>query len=225
MRSDLATRPRLRLVADAPAVGEAPGPPVATPAPARDDTELLAAARRGDATAAPAIHDRVRPQIDRTISRLLGRRSADKDDLAQLALMGILAGIDRFRGDCSLDSWVSAVTARVIYKHLRRRKTERRIFEPPSPEEPASSAPPADAATRQLLQRVLAHVSALEEAQGWTFMLHDVCGHDLREVAAITGASVSAAQSRLVRGRRALHERIAEDPDLAHFLQQGGTSR
>ena len=49
-------------------------------------------------------------------------------------------------------------------------------------------------------------------------MLHDVHGYDLREVAEITGATRAATQSRLVRGRKELHERIAADPDLAAVL-------
>lgn len=205
-------RSKLRLV------GEPAGSVGRPVAPALDDTELLAAARRGDASSAAALHDRVRPQVDRTVARLLGRLDADADDVSQLALIGIVDGIGRFRGECSLDSWASTVTARVVYKHLRRRITERRLFERDAAEGQAPDG--SDAATRELLQRVLAHVRDLDKSKGSAFMLHDVCGYDLREVAAITGATVAAAQSRLVRGRRELHERLAADPELAELLEE-----
>jgi DNA-directed RNA polymerase specialized sigma24 family protein len=62
------------------------------------------------------------------------------------------------------------------------------------------------------------HLHEMPEARATVFLLHDVFGHDLMEVAAIVGASVSATQSRLVRGRRDLHRRIAADADLASAL-------
>ena len=228
MTADRASlRSRLRLVPAPPAepprrAQDVPEPP----APVRhavDDAELLAAARRGDASVAAALHDRVRPQVDRTVRRILGRLDADAEDLTQLALMAIVSGISRFRGDCSLDSWASSVTARVVFKHLRRRTLERRLFE----REVAESEAPAgsDPSARELLARVLAHLGRIDESKAWAFLLHDVCGYDLREVATIMGTTVAAAQSRLVRGRRGLHERIAADPDLAALLEtKEGTS-
>jgi len=41
-----------------------------------------------------------------------------------------------------------------------------------------------------------------------TLFLHDVEGLDLAEIAALTGTSVAAAQSRLVRARKELLERV-----------------
>lgn len=194
--------------------------PASVPPPAFDDSELLRAIRAGESGAATALHDRTRKQVDRTIYRLLGRRDVDHDDLAQLAMMELIGTIDRFRGDCSLDAWTSTVTAHVVYKHLRRRKTERRIFSGPVDElvVPSGTNPVRAAAMRSAAARVHEHLDAMDEHRAWTYILHDVCGYDLREIAEITGVSVAAAQTRLVRGRKELHQRIAQDAELVNAL-------
>lgn len=191
-----------------------------TPVPsAFDDSEMLQAMKAGDSSAAAAFHDRVRPQVDRTLYRLLGRRDVDHDDMAQLALIELVFTIDRFRGDCSLDSWVSTLTAHVVYKHLRRRKTERRIFASPDDVAPASTRGHAGmVAARQVIEKVQGLLDDMDEAKAWTYVLHDVCGYDLKEIAQITGATVAAAQTRLVRGRRELHEKIQRDSELSAAL-------
>jgi len=211
-------RPNLWLVPPVPAEPQ----PARPPAPSLDDSELLAALRDGDPSAATALHDRVRLQVDRTIRRLLGPGDVDHDDVAQQAMIELVFTIDRYRGDCSLDSWTATLTAHVVYKHIRRRKTERRLFGALDPDDPSlrsRSRTGHQAVARDLMQRVLAHLDRVDENKAWTFVLHDVCGHDLREIAQITGVSVAAAQARLVRGRREIHERIAADPDLANLLE------
>ena len=197
--------------------------PARTVSPALDDSELLAALRAGDTAAATALHDRVRPQVDRTVRRLLGPGDFDGEDVAQQAMIELVGTIDRYRGDCSLDSWTSTITAHAVYKHIRRRKTERRIFGALEgdgfAETRSHSRTGHDALVRSVLSRVLGHLNAVDEGKAWAFVLHDVCGYDLREIAQITGTSVAAAQSRLVRGRREVHERIASDPELANLLE------
>ncbi|MEO6419143.1 MAG: RNA polymerase sigma factor [Polyangiaceae bacterium] len=206
---------KLRLVPSSPVPRDRPR------APAFDDTELLAALRGADPSASTALHDRVRPQVDRTISRLLGRRDPDHADLAQLAMIELVYTIDRYRGDCSLDAWTSTLTARVVYKQIRKRQTERRILGTLDAEDYVARAPASterEAIARNLMQRVRRHLSEIEENKAWTFLLHDVCGYDLQEIAQITGVSVTAAQTRLVRGRREVHERIAGDPEIASHI-------
>lgn len=196
------------------------------PAPTLDDSELLASVRRGDADAATALHDRLRPVVERAIRRLLGPGDRDHEDLAQQAMIEVVYTVDRFRGDCPLDAWASTVAAHVVYNHIRRRTTERRIFESmrfAEDELPASSRSLSrETAARSVLRRVVQHLDGIDEAKAWAYVLHDVCGYDLREVASITGATVAAAQSRLVRGRRELTERLASDPELASMLAPKG---
>lgn len=192
------------------------------PTPALDDSQLLASVRAGDPDAAAALHDRLRPVVERAIRRILGRQDRDHEDLAQQAMIQVVYTVDRFRGDCPLDAWASTVAAHVVYNHLRRRTTERRLFESlrsGDDEAPASRRSLSrETAARSELRRVLKHLDAIEEAKAWAYVLHDVCGYDLREVAEITESSVAAAQSRLVRGRNELRARIAADPELSAVL-------
>lgn len=196
-----------------------------TPPPALDDAAILAGVRVGDRMAATALHHRVRPQVERTILRLLGRRDRDHDDLAQSSLIEVVRSLGRFRGECSLDTWTARVTAHTVFKELRRRRVELGVFD--------RSAEPEDATgvdlerclgARAMVERVRRHLDALEPEKAFTLVLHDVCGHDLREVADITEVSVAAAQSRLVRARHELHERCARDPEFADFLRRCGWS-
>ena len=227
MSSRAASRPRLWVVPS----GEDGAPQPKLPAPALDDSELLAAVQRGDPEAAVALHDRLRPVVERALRRLLGPRDRDHEDLAQQAMIEVVFTIDRFRRDCPLDAWASTVAAHIAYNHMRRRTTERRIFESLRLDDDTpmalSHGAVRETTARSTLRRVLTHLDEIDEAKAWAYMLHDVCGYDLREVAQITNTSVAAAQSRLVRGRRELHERIAADPELAPMLdgnESGGGS-
>jgi RNA polymerase sigma-70 factor (ECF subfamily) len=199
--------------------------PLRAQEPSLDDQQLLLALRRGDAGAAVSLHDRARPIVDQTVSRLLGRADMDCEDIAQLALIEIVTCSDRFRGECSLDGWISMLTARVVYKHIRRRRTERRIFSGVTSDRVVAVSPNhagREAGARDLIARIRKHLDALDPNKAWTFLLHDAYGYDLREIAQITGASVAAAQTRLTRGRRELHERIAADPELTDWIEETG---
>lgn len=216
----LAPRPPLMLVPEPCA------PDSDRPGPVLDDSAVIAGLKARDATAASAFYDRVRPVIDRTLTRLLGAADGEYEDLAQRALFELVDGIDGFRGECPLDAWVSIVTARVTYRTIRRRRIERRLFvTTPSDEvHVVTRSHAATVAARQAIERVKLELSSMDSGRAWAFLLHDVYGYDLKEVSQITGTSLSAAQSRLIRGRREIHERIRNDEVLSRFLRHDGES-
>lgn len=210
-----ASRAPLMLVPAAAGNSERPGPPEL------DDSTLLAGLKARDTSLSNAFYARVRPIVDRTLVRLLGPRDSDYEDVAQRALFELVSTIDRFRADCPLDAWISIVTARTTYRAIRRRRLERRLFvnEPAADFPQATRSHAGSVAARQAIQRVGAELERMNQDRVWTFLLHDVYGYDLKEVGQITGASLMAAQSRLVRGRREIHERIKRDEALARFLK------
>jgi RNA polymerase sigma-70 factor (ECF subfamily) len=196
---------------------------------ALDDTELLAALRRGDAAAATALYLRARPHVDRTILTLLARRDVDHEDLVQLAMIALVGSLGRFRGECSLDTWISRVAARTLFKELRRRRGNGKMMATLTEIEAVRSHREPDpelvAGQRDVMNRVQRHLDEMDPQKAWTVVLHDVCGCDLREIAEITEVTVAAAQSRLVRGRAELHERLGRDSELASALEKGSFER
>lgn len=199
-----------------------PRPASEPPLPVFDDHSLLDGLQERDPGACAAFYQRVRPMIDRVLCRLLGQSDADYEDVAQVALFEIVENSHRFRGECPLDAWLGVVTARSAYRQLRRRRLERRFFDKTPFGEVSLSltVAPAAFASREALEIVRDHLLQMNEGRALTFLLHDVQGYSLQEISQIMHVSVAAAQSRLVRGRRDLHERIQRDPDLASFKRE-----
>jgi RNA polymerase sigma-70 factor (ECF subfamily) len=203
--------PTLRLVKTARPQAGGPEP--------LDDVRLVAAIRAGIAGMAGTLHDRMRPLVAKTVKRLLGAADSDVEDLIQVAMIELLRSLSRYRGECSLGTWSTTIAANVVCKHLRRRGLERALFAREALSEDLSNAHHRQPMLRGLVERVAHHLRKMPYDRSWTFLLHDVHGYSLEEVARITGVSIAAAQSRLVRGRRELHERIEADPGLAGGLE------
>ncbi len=189
---------------------------------ALDDDALIAAVNARSPGGSRAFYDRVRPIVDRTLTRLLGPNDPDYEDVAQRALFQLVTTLERFRGDCPFDAWISILTARAAFRAIRRRRFERQLFVDTTPEESGllGPGPSSTIAARHAIERIRGELMKMDPNRAWAFVLHDVHGYDLKEISQITGASLSAVQSRLVRGRREIHERIRADPALARFLRQ-----
>src|SRR5262249_5806163 len=159
------------------------------PAPPADDGELVRALKAKKSQAASTFYARTRPVASRTILRLL-RSTEDHEELVQLVMIELVLGIERFRGQCTLDAWVSVVTAHLVFKYLRSRKRDRLVFSALGEDgSPAYTVPTASsgklAVTRELLTRLTAVLQSMDSAKAEVFVLHEVHGFDLKEVAEI----------------------------------------
>jgi RNA polymerase sigma-70 factor (ECF subfamily) len=175
---------------------------------------LIDAFERGDGHACEQLYDRLIGVVEGTLWRVLGRRDEHHDDLVQTSFEQIVMTLSRrrFARACSLSSWAASVTTHVAFNTIRARTRERKVLDRTRDADVATLAHYEDlereVGAREDLGRVRVYLSEMDWGRATTLFLHDVLGHELAEIAVLTGVSVAAAQSRLVRGRRELQERL-----------------
>ena len=212
MSSARGARSWLRAV-PSPAPTEEPKPRAA----AYSDDEIIEAVARGDGAVAGELYDRLYRTVDQTLCRILGRRESDHEDLMQSAFEQVIKTLTtrRFAGACSLRTWASSVATHVGLNALRARRRERSVFDHSEADAPSvtpsSDDPERNASSRGEIERIRGELAEMSSGRAEALFLHDVLGHDLAEIAALTGVSIAAAQSRLVRGRHELMERLDRD--------------
>ncbi len=191
--------------------------------PTLTDDELLEGVVRGDQRLGGELCQRLMRVVDGTLYRVMGRRESDHDDLVQSAFEQIVMTLYRgkFSRECSLTTWASAITCNVALHAIRRRRTERKIFDEGQDVEqvsrrlPGIGDPESSVSARRELERLRFHLSQMSEKLARTLLLHDMLGCGLAETATLTGATPAATQSRLVRGRKELAQRLRKDAERA----------
>lgn len=182
------------------------------------DAELISAFEQGQPNRAGALYDHLVGVVEATLYRVLGRRGPDHDDLVQNTFEQILITLKkkRFARACSLKSWAASIATNIALNALRSRGTERKFFDRTqhsAPELPGTEArhnPERITAVQRDVEELRRQLAQLSSGQAHALVLHDALGYELAEIAVMTGVSVAAAQSRLVRGRRKLKKRLIE---------------
>ncbi|CAN5598231.1 hypothetical protein BH09MYX1_BH09MYX1_41710 [soil metagenome] len=198
-----------------PALHLVPGSGAAGDSALLSAEELAAAVQSGDRSVAAALYEQLFPSVDRAIVRVLGRRGPDHDDLLQSAFEQIVRSIGRgrFSGASTLATWASSIACHVALNVIRSRRRERRVIDRGAIVDDDRRGATTDRASARVdLVRVRACLAEMAAYKVEALVLHDLLGHDLTEIAEITGVSVAAAQTRLSRGRRELVALMDREP-------------
>lgn len=180
---------------------------------ALSDALLIEAVIAGDDRVAAQLYARLSGVIDRTLCRVFGRREEDHDDLVQMAFEQVVLTLARgsYARHCSLKTWAARIASNIGLNALRSRRRERKVLDRTiaAPEEGTQSLDlDRQTTARTMLNRVMAELAEMNPRRAQALFLHDVEGYDLEEIARLTDVSVTAAQSRLVRGRKELMKRL-----------------
>jgi len=136
---------------------------------------------------------------------LLGLGVAEKDaeDVCQEVFVALFRKIDTYDGTSSLRTWMYCYCLRMASDYRKRAHVQR---ETPLDEQ-ASAVARSDTLLHNLLPRELARLveqalATLDENKRATFVLYEIEGCTLAEIAVITETSVPTAHARLQAARR-----------------------
>ena len=89
----------------------------------KDQENIIARARRGDAGAFEQLVETYRDQVYRIALRMCGN-AADADEAAQEAFLAAWKGLPNFRGDSRFSTWLYQLTTHAAIDLMRREKRQ-----------------------------------------------------------------------------------------------------
>jgi len=167
------------------------------------ESDLLAAARRGEEWARQELYDRHADRV-LAVTRSRLRCAALAEDAAQEAWVRALRALPGFRGDASFGTWIHRIAVNAARNVQRRRQRWARIHRP-LPEPCHAAAPPA---TPLLRGRLLRAVRDLPPGMRRVLLLH-AAGYTHAEIAERMGTTRGTSKSQLWSARRHLSESLA----------------
>jgi RNA polymerase sigma-70 factor, ECF subfamily len=166
------------------------------------DSELVAAAQRGDERAFRMIVDRHAKRLYGLDRSLVGS-DADAEDVVQETLIGAYKQLPKFEGRSSLKTWLSRICVLQVSKVYRSRGVRKMGSLDAGGEEP-SILSKAQHSDRQADIETMLKTLSPEHRE--VLMLRELQGLSYKEIADALGVPQGTVESRLFRARQQLKE-------------------
>ena len=189
---------------------------------ASDDTRLIEEAQAGDRRA----FDELVRRYDRSVLRLalrLVRREDEARDIYQETFLRLFRTLDRFRHDCTLETYLYRIVTNVCMDHLRRRAT--RLGEPVPAhgerdlgvdvfESHRDDNPDRDPARalerREIRRRIEGALAGLAPRERMVFELRHYEGLRLRDIGERIGTTEKTVKNCLFRAHHHLRSKLRD---------------
>jgi len=187
---------------------------------AHSDNGLVEECRKGDPTAFDELVRRYKDRVYNVVYRFLGNRE-DALDVSQEVFVRAYRGLEGFRGNARVYTWLYSIAANLARNRLRDSGRMGRNMgtsldalneaAPGLADSMARQSTPRDCAvsdeTQALLQRCLGE---LPEHYRTAFVLRTVEDLSYEEIAETVGCPVGTVKSRLNQARQLLRDRLKE---------------
>jgi RNA polymerase sigma-70 factor, ECF subfamily len=181
-----------------------------------DEADLIQRCRADDRAAHDELYHRFRRQVAGNLYRVIGDRS-DLEDLVQEVFVIAFRGLDKFRGDARLSTWLYRICVNVALGRIRTRRRRPNAIgvsdldsaaaDPSLTERPET---PEKSLERQRdRERVYQALEQLAPKKRIVLYLHEIEGLDLKEIAYLVDSNPVTVRTRLFYARREFYRLIA----------------
>jgi RNA polymerase sigma-70 factor, ECF subfamily len=194
---------------------------------AADEADLIERCRADQRSAHDELYHRFRRQVAGNLFRVLGDRS-DLEDLVQEVFVIAFRGLDKFRGDARLSTWLYRICVNVALGRIRTRRRRPNAIgvvdlDATAPDPSLTERPetPDKSLERQRdRERVYEALEQLAPKKRIVLYLHEIEGLDLKEIAYLVDSNPVTVRTRLFYARREFY-RVIAGPD-AKLPDAGG---
>ena len=170
-----------------------------------NERELIARLQKRDETAFEELLRQYEKKVYTLCFRMCGN-SEDAEEAAQDTFLALWRGIDRFRQESSLSTWIYRLASNACIDLLRRRKKQGSSLSLDDEElflDAVDPAPrPQDAVEHREAQKLLQEgLSALPEEYRKVLILREIEGLSYTEIAESASLELGTVKSRISRGR------------------------
>lgn len=189
----------------------------ATRGPRDELVSLAAAFVEGDVEAARTLVSAVSGRVLGVVRMILGPGHCDVEDVTQDALIGLLEGLRRFRGECTIMHFAGRVAVLTAMAARRRQRTREHWVVGDDGEcghvsAGASSSPLAHLEATRRRDTIRRLLDELPEPTAEAVALHFILGYTVQEIAVASHVPVNTVWSRLRIGKDRIRAKLADDP-------------
>ncbi|MBX3245586.1 MAG: RNA polymerase sigma factor [Myxococcales bacterium] len=184
---------------------------VRPPTPDPEDPATLRGAAAGDEACVRAFYRGHIDRVHRHVARVLGRHDPDVEDVVQKVFLAAFDGAEGFGERAKVSSWLMGIATRRALDEARsrwRRDRWSRLGERLGHLVGVGRAPSAPDASSTQRSEAEALLQVLTPEQRTVFVLKEVEGHTLQEIADMTGVGISTLHARLQAARKRLDAAI-----------------
>jgi RNA polymerase sigma-70 factor (ECF subfamily) len=181
-----------------------------------DEADLIQRCRADERAAHDELYHRFRRQVAGNLYRVLGDRT-DLEDLVQEVFVIAFRGLDKFRGDARLSTWLYRICVNVALGRIRTRRRRPTAIgvsdldgasaDPSLTERPET---PEKSLERQRdRERVYQALELIAPKKRVVLYLHEIEGLDLKEIAYLVESNPVTVRTRLFYARREFYRVLA----------------